>query len=134
MFSIEGEAYLTKSSPGVSGLIQAKSVHLRLFQMGVVTIAYNIKFKNNIISVIKYCKTIHCNNEFEQHFNNIKKTWKLIDELTGKDSKTSKITKLRWNGCEFETDAEIADTFSTFLCIITQNLHNEIFDSILHPV
>ena len=41
----------------------------------------------------------------KKKFNNIKKTSKLVDEPIGKYKKNIKNTKLRWNGCEPETDA-----------------------------
>ena len=70
--------------------------------------------RNSVNSEIFYAKQAYFKNSFNDNKDNPKKTWKIINELTSKNRKSSHIGEVDLNGDLINDPSKIADAFNDF--------------------
>ena len=76
--------------------------------------AYNL-FRNRVIRELKKSKKSYYSNYFEEHNNNIKKTWSGIREIVNlKNSDSYKVSQLKINGVTIDNTNDIVNNFNDF--------------------
>ena len=70
-------------------------------------------YRNNLTKIIKAAKNQYCKQKFNECNGNIKKTWELVNSLTGKN-KSNKTKVFKINGEFTEDDEIIANTFNDY--------------------
>lgn len=94
-----------------------------------VTKEYFKKYKNTLGSAIKDAKNIYFMHKFTSLRNNIRKTWKLINDALGR-SKISSINRLVINDEIIEDQNLICSKFNEFFCSAAENLKQNLATSI----
>ena len=75
---------------------------------------YNL-FRNRVIRELKKSKKSYYSNYFEEHNNNIKKTWSGIREIVNlKNSDSYKVSQLKINGVTIDNTNDIVNNFNDF--------------------
>ena len=87
--------------------------------------AYN-RFRNSVNRDIKTSKKKYYTNYFANCNNNMKKTWKGINELIRSNNKTININQLQHNDTFITDNKEINNTFNNFFINVGPNTDKEI--------
>ena len=83
--------------------------------------------KNYINNEIKKTKQAYYMNNLDLKKGNLKKTWKIVNELSSKNvCKTNRIALLKIAGQEISTPGEIAETFNSYFSNIGEKLTSDI--------
>ena len=83
--------------------------------------------KNYINNEIKKTKQAYYKNNLDLKKGNLKKTWKIVNELSSKNvCKTNRIAQLKIAGQEISTPGEIAETFNSYFSNIGEKLTSDI--------
>ena len=81
-------------SSNLKKLISYKSQYFNLFRMGIVSDNNYKTYKNKVKSILKKSKNQYYKTIFDRNKNCLKKTWKLIKSLVGKNITRDRIKKL----------------------------------------
>ena len=85
-------------------------------------IQYKI-YKNKLTNILRYCEREYYNKSLELHKKDIKRTWKILNEVINKRCKSNSFsTNFIEDGKEITNKQEIADGFDNFLWTLGQNL------------
>ena len=83
--------------------------------------------KNYINNEIKKTKQAYYKNNLDLKKGNLKKTWKIVNELSSKNvCKTNRTAQLKIAGQEISTPGEIAETFNSYFSNIGEKLISDI--------
>ena len=73
-------------------------------------------------------KREHFSLKIESNKGNIKETWKTINQLVNKRSKTTEISTIRESDQVISDPTEIADWMNQFFCSVGQDLSDKILN------
>ena len=80
-------------------------------------------YKNKLTNILRYCEREHYNKSLELHKKDIKRTWKILNEVINKRCKSNSFsTNFIEDGKEITNKQEIAEGFNNFLRTLGQNL------------
>ena len=126
------------SKPWVSStvkcLISEKSKIFKEYKLGVVSREYNNRHRNIINRKIRDEKIAYYSRMFNRYTNDMKKSWKLINELTCKKPKSTSVNSLIVDGTEYNREGEVAEKFNDFFGSIAERLDNLLPASNLSPL
>ena len=108
-------------------LIKLKSEYHHLFRRGLISKAFNNKFRNFVTSKIRKAENYYYLENFRNFGRNMKHSWNMIKSLTGSNNSsnsTNPISKLN-NNDEKQLKIEL---FNNFFCNIGNQLDSENFD------
>ena len=105
----------------VKKLSDARNSYHKLFQAKLVTKAENSLFRNKITNLLRKIKVNFYHNSFARNSGNIKKTWKLINQICNRTKRNS-IEKIIHNDETIVEPFRIAETFNNFFVSIADNL------------
>lgn len=89
-----------------------------------------IKFRNKYNTLKRKAKKDYYNTKFAEFKNDIKKSWKLVNELIGKtNNKKEVIEKIQSNGKTIFEPNEISNTFNKYYSNVGPNLANKLENS-----
>ena len=97
----------------------------RSYKAGQVTYSHYTKFRNNLTTITRRCKYNYVRQQFEIYKNDIKKTFKCMNNLMGCQSKRE-ISEIKINDVIHVNEAEIANLFSEYFENVPINLRNQI--------
>ena len=96
--------------------------------------AYN-RFRNSVNRDIKTSKQKYYNSYFVNCQNNVKKTWKGINELISSRAKTPiKVSQIKTNDAYIDDPTMIANSFNNFFVNVGPNLDKEIPKTPISPL
>ncbi len=79
--------------------------------------------RNRINNEIKEVKRNYFTNNLDLHKGDMKKTWKLINELSSKNTgKTNRVSELNFNNQEITAPMDIAEAFNNYFSSVGDNL------------
>ena len=131
-----------KSKPWINSVILRKIKHRNdLFcrkkadpDNNYLKSAYN-RFRNSVNRDIKTSKQKYYNSYFENCQNNIKKTWKGINELISSIAKSPvKVNQIKSNDTLIDDPTMIANSFNNFFVNVGPNLDKEIPKTPISPL
>ena len=115
------------ASPRIRKLIRIKSNMFKLYKFGIITQAENNSFKNKIKSIINKSKIRYYNRLFQSNLNNLRTTWKLIRNLSGKVvCCRQSIKKIIFNSRELINNNEIAQSFNEYFSQVAIDLQSSL--------
>ena len=88
-----------------------------------------VKYKNTLTTVIRVAKKQYYSNLLEEHKNNLKQTWKVLNDLLGRSRKHQLPDSFDINGIPTSDPQQIANGFNSFFTNIGPNLANQIATS-----
>jgi exonuclease III len=119
---------------GILQSIKTKSLYFKLLKLGIIDHNTNKEFKNKLTTVIRTAKNQYYKNAFKNCNDDIRKTWKLISNIIGKDSHSKKIKSLLVNEMEIVEEREIAEEFGDYFANVAEDLGDKIPPSQLSPI
>ena len=105
----------------VEKLSKARKQYHSLLQENLVTNAEYCRFRNKITDLIRKCKENFYSASFTRNVGNIKKTWKLINNICNRKRFTP-IDRIIYNTTEIIDPRQIAETFNNFFVNIANDL------------
>lgn len=122
--------WITKS---IKCLINLKSNFYKMFRTGHITKAQNNILKNRLNKEIFAAKKSYHGNLFNRYKNNMKKTWEVIRNLSGRPCKHDPIKSL-FVGSESITDPVIiAQKFNEYFTSIADDLDSDLTQTDISP-
>ena len=121
-------------SSTVKRLIIEKSKIFKEYKLGIVSREYNNRHRNLINKKIRDEKIAYFTRMFKNCTNDMRRSWKLIDELLCKKPKNTSINSLKVNGTEYVETDEIVEKFNDFFGSIAERLDSLLPDSNLSPL
>ena len=113
-------------SPRLKKLIDKKSHYFKLFRLGLISKVTNNIYKNQVNISIRRAKNLYFLNAFNEAKTNMRKSWNLIRNLLGSDSKKQAIKKISVGGHEFVEASDIAEQFNNFFCSVAEDLASQL--------
>ena len=84
-------------------------------------------YKNKLTNILRYCEREYYNKSLELHKKDIKKTWKILNEVINKRCKSNSFSKnFIEDGKEITNKQEIADGFNNYFVNIGPELARNI--------
>ena len=117
----------------IKKLIEAKSHYFQLYKMSLVTVDENNSFRNKVNSIIRRHKTKFYADLLLKSRNDLKKTWRIINDLLSKNIKSTEINKIICNNSSYTNSIDIATVFNNFFCSIGEKYDSDIPESDLDP-
>ena len=114
-------------------LIEAKSNYFKLYKLSLVTLAENNIFRNKVNNAVRRHKIKYHAELFLRYKNDLKRTWKIINQVISRNRQTKNIRKIIFNNITYTNDEEIASIFNDFFCSIGENYDSDIPASSLNP-
>ena len=105
-------------------LIEAKSDYFHLYRLSIVSLEENKRFRNKVHSIIRKQKSNYFSDILANSRNDIKKTWKIINNILSKNRKSNEINRIICNNVIYTDNDDIANEFNKFFCSI-----GELYDS-----
>ena len=122
-----------KNSPWVTGelrrlLFERDSLKRRAVKSGDASLWHQYKqFRNRANNEIKRAKQLYFTNNLELHKHDMKKTWKLINDLNARHYRTSScIKEVIIDDQIVNSPNQLAETFNTYSSNVGSNLSDEI--------
>ena len=84
------------------------------------------KIRNKVNALNAQLKKQHYTNRISASKGNMKESWKAINELLNKRSKSSNIDCLKESGTEIRNKKDVSNTMNNFFCTIGRNLADKI--------
>ena len=115
-----------------SGILKSITTKKKLYKRFVNdrTLFNKLKFtsyKNKLTNVIRYSKKSYYTKLFDENRHNIKETWKLLNEITGRKKDTRvKQFKINNNDDEITNDLDVAECFNNYFSSIGNTLARHI--------
>ena len=126
-----------KNSPWVTGelkrlLFERDSLKKRAVKSGDASLWHQYKqFRNRANNEIKRAKRLYFTNNLELHKRDMKKTWKLINDLNSRHCRTtSYIKEIKIDDQIVTSPNQMAETFNTYFSNVGSNLSDEIPSSV----
>ena len=98
-------------------------------------------YRNKLTSIIRMEKKNYFTNKFNDHKNDIKQTWKIINNVLNKSSVKAQISQIEHNGTLISEPNVLSETFNTYFANIGETLAKNIppvnksfFDYLENPV
>ena len=80
-------------------------------------------YKNKLTNILRYCEREYYNKSLELHKKDIKRTWKILNEVINKRCKSNSFsTNFIEDGIEITNKQEIAEGFNNFFVNIGPEL------------
>ena len=114
-------------------LILAKSQYFQLYKLSLVSLDENKIFRNKVNSIIRKHKTKFYADLFENSKNDLKNTWKIINNLISKTKKTKEISRIVCSNTIYTSNVDIANAFNNFFCSIGSQYDSDIPNSDTDP-
>ena len=90
-------------------------------------LAYIQEICNSTNSEVKFAKKVYFDNAFKENGGDLRKTRRIINELTSRKSKSSFVKEIKVSNGNFIHDPlELSDSFNDHFCNISPRLANEI--------
>ena len=126
-----------KNSPWVTGelrrlLFERDSLKKRAAKSGNASLWHQYKqFRNRANNEMKRAKRLYFTNNLELHKHDMKKTWKLINDLNSRHCRTSSyIKEVKIDDQIVNSPNQMAETFNTYFSNVGSNLSDEIPSSV----
>ena len=126
-----------KNSPWVTGelrrlLFERDSLKKRAAKSGDASLWHQYKqFRNCANNEMKRAKRLYFTNNLELHKHDMKKTWKLINDLNSRHCRTSSyIKEVKIDDQIVNSPNQMAETFNTYFSNVGSNLSDEIPSSV----
>jgi hypothetical protein len=84
------------------------------------------KYRNLYNKLIRVAKKDHVNEQLEINKKNPKKTWEILNEITGKQKNNVYIQKICSEGVEYTNSTDKANAFNKFFCGIGEKISNSV--------
>ena len=92
-----------------------------------------IEYRNLYNKIRKAAKTLHYSSLFNEYRNNIKKTWNLINSLTGTGRRTdTPVNSLFVDNTHITNPNHIAETFATHFASVSTKTHGHTYNALDH--
>ena len=85
-----------------------------------------VKYKNTLTTLLRFEKKKYYCSKFESNLNNMKETWKVINDVLNKKKNNDKITHMKINDVITDDNQNIAKNFNNYFSQIGPNLANAI--------
>ena len=121
-------------NPGLSELVKCKSQYYKLYLQGFITKIQNNTYRNKVNSIIRKAKNTYYQYLFERNKSDIKSTWKIIRNLTSRNTIKSHISELIWNNHVCTGDEEIAEAFNDYFSSVALDLDSRLGNSNTDPL
>ena len=121
-------------SPSLMKLIKQKSNYFKLFKMNIISKSVNNMFKNQVNKRIETAKNEYYLRAFDQSRTNIRRTWKIMHDLIGKNVANRKIKKLLIDNTMFTEDKDISERFNEFFKTAVTSLNENLPPSNTSPI
>ena len=92
-----------------------------------------LKYKNRLVTVIREAEKLFYANKLNEVKDNLSKTWKVMNEMCGRNSQQKPITKIRVNDETIDDPQQMATKFNEYFTNIGPNLANNIPASAKRP-
>lgn len=113
-------------SNGIMNSIRRKSSLLKNLKLGLVALETYKNYCNKLKSIIRNAKKHYFSRAFSNFDNNIKQSWKIINNLICKQKKSSYIEKVIVGDAEITDETEIATHFNEYFSNIASSLDDAI--------
>ena len=117
----------------IKKLIEAKSHYFMLYRLGMVTLDENKRYRNKVNHIIRKHKKKFFSDLFENSRNDLKNTWKIINNLISKHHKTTEINRIICSNITYTDSSDIANVFNNFFCSIGSEYDSHIPASDMDP-
>ena len=107
-------------------LIKTKSNYLKLHKLGIVSKDENKVFRNNVNNLIKKAKIDYHHKLFLKHRNDMKKCWRIINDIVSKNKDPTVISKIIFNNHTYIETIDISNIFNDYFCSIGDSLDRQI--------
>ena len=114
--------------------IKIKSELYKQFKLGLVTELNYKRFKNKLTNVINRAKKKYHFNKFNNSSNDIKSTWKHINNLIRTKKRNCEITRLKTDSGVITDSLTMAEYFNEFFCNVAVGLDEAIPQSLDNPL
>ncbi len=113
------------------GLLNSRKTKLNLHKASiesptVLNIQLYKNYRNIFQKTLRAAKKLDILEKLRNSKNNPRATWKILNEVIGKSSSPSKISKIVFNGQEISNDLEIANTFNDFFVRIGKEISDNV--------
>ena len=85
-----------------------------------------LNYKNSLTALLRAAKKRYFSDLLDEHKNNSKQTWKVLNDLLGRNRKHQLPDSFDINGSPTSDAQKIADGFNSFFTNIGPNLANQI--------
>ena len=89
-----------------------------MYRLSLVTLAENNRFRNRVNAIIRKQKIKFYADLFENSKNDLKNTWKIINNIISKNIKIKEINRIICNNITYTSSVEISNLFNNFFCSI----------------
>ena len=93
-----------------------------------------LKYKNKLVSIIRQAEKDYYANRLSEVRDNTSKTWKVMNEMCGRNSAHKEIDQIKTNDSIIEDPQEIANKFNEFFANVGPNLAKTIPTTTKQPV
>jgi hypothetical protein len=93
-----------------------------------------VKYKNKLVTIIREAEKSYYANKLAEVKDNLSKTWKVMNEMCGRNSLQKQITKIRVNDETIDDPKQIANKFNEYFTNIGPNLAKSIPTSTKQPL
>ena len=115
-------------------MIKLKSHYFKLLRLGLITKRVNNELKNRIGRMITDAKNSYYIDQFNNSRRDIKKTWDLLRQLTGRNKPKHTIKKILFNNIMFSEECDISEALNDHFANIGLKLAANIPYSIASPL
>ena len=113
-------------SQGILKSIQTKAKYFKLYKMGFISESRNKNFKNRLTSIIRAAKKNYYASRFSTLKNDLKLTWKTINEVLGNNKSKNSVKSLILNNQRITSDVDIANLFNDYFVNVPKELDEKI--------
>jgi hypothetical protein len=122
------------SSFMTSGLLTSRRTKIELLKKSVVDPTFlNCEtyknYRNLYNKLVRIAKKNHTHEKLEQNKKNPKKTWEILNEITGKSKSNTTIQNIRSEGVEYSNSSDKANIFNKFFSSVGENISNSVEDT-----
>ena len=119
---------------GILKSIETKSILFKMLKLGNITKRrYNL-YNNKLKIVTSEAKKLYYSAAFDNNRDNMRRTWRLVKELSGRTSKSSTIESIVIDNERVTDKVKIADAFNEYYSNIAIELDSNIPDSNISPL
>lgn len=114
-------------------LIECKENYFQLYKLSLISVEDNNKFRNKVNKIIRNHKIKYYSDLFSKCKNNLKETWKIVNNILSRNRCPLEIKKITCNNGIYTNNDQIASVFNEFFCNIGIEYDNNIPHTLLDP-
>lgn len=106
--------------------IKLKSEYFKSYRAGLISVSTHNRFRNKVNKLVKETRDNYYLSVFTSCRNNMRKSWKALNELCGRSTVKTEVKELVHNGETVVGDYSIAQTFNNFFASIGTDLDSSL--------